>query len=809
MTKLDNSDILFEEYEIKRVCYLYNNLDQLLPNLYPKCKNDDEIKKEGYKLQTFLENIIINNGKIEIIYKQKEGRSFGKKSIQGISGKVRNFLLEDKGLVDIDIENAICAVLIPLFSKHNLKCQMISYFYENRQEVISKYYNNDKQLCKDFINSSFFKNAEWITTNNDFEIEIKNELKDIQDFIYDLEEYENFRVSSEESCLSKIPKSKNFKGTMLQHIYSSLENMILNESKRFYKEKTNKKIKTKMFDGFIAEEEKSFEIEKLSYHIGRFYMNSKINYVYKPIKNDENIIKPIPKDFIYDVRRIKAKYYLKKMKQNKIDETDFSDGSYSEIINLFYSNDFIFQDENIYIYYNNKWLKNNPHLIKYFIGEKLKEIYDLILNEFVQSKIESIDDEEQKKYDTKIKDILKVSKRLKFDATKNAILNSLKTNLSKRMDKIDFDVSLPYAICFNNKSFDIRTGEEIQIHKLNYITFSTGYDYIKPNKTDMNEIETIINNIFPNEETKKTYLSILWTCLSGIRQEKFFMANGGGRNGKGLINELMLKMLGNDYSYTGHINTLTKELKSGPNPEMAQLDKKRYVKFEEPNDNDMLNLGNIKKITGEGFLNARECNSNDTNCSLHLTAIFECNKKPNLNGTIDPAIIDRFVNIYFSSYFTNDEQELKNNPNAKPINTNYKQLEFQEKIRCAFFDYIIKYSEKSLYISKEVKQQTKEYLLDNDNIFSWFNETYEKTDTESILSIKDIMKEFKSSDFYYNLSKNDKRKNNEKNFKEKIQTNIELRKYFQDRYKDKRSVILGWKLKPSEDDNDEIDDTTI
>jgi len=46
----------------------------------------------------------------------------------------------------------------------------------------------------------------------------------------------------------------------------------------------------------------------------------------------------------------------------------------------------------------------------------------------------------------------------------------------------------------------------------------------------MKEIETIINNIFPNPETKKTYLSILWMGLTGIRQEKFFIANGGGRN---------------------------------------------------------------------------------------------------------------------------------------------------------------------------------------------------------------------------------------------------------------------------------------
>ena len=41
-----------------------------------------------------------------------------KKSIQGISKIIRNFLLENEGLKDIDIENAICAILIPVFEKH-------------------------------------------------------------------------------------------------------------------------------------------------------------------------------------------------------------------------------------------------------------------------------------------------------------------------------------------------------------------------------------------------------------------------------------------------------------------------------------------------------------------------------------------------------------------------------------------------------------------------------------------------------------------------------------------------------------------
>jgi len=444
-------------------------------------------------------------------------------------------------------------------------------------------------------------------------------------------------------------------------------------------------------------------------------------------------------------------------------------------------------------------------LIKNYIEDRLRNFYDIILNELFQQKTEATEDETRKRLDKEIIDLMKVNKRIKYDATKNAILNSLKTNLSKRLDNIEFDVSKPYTVCFKNKAFDIRTGEEIEVHKLDYITFSTGYDYIEPTKEDMHEIGDIIDSIFPNPEIKKTYLSTLWTGLSGVRQEKFFIANGGGRNGKGLINELMLKTLGEDYSYTGHITTLTKELKSGPNPEMAGLDKKRFVKFEEPNDTDQLNLGNIKKITGEGYLNARMCNSNNTKCLLHLTAIFECNQLSKLNGKIDASIVDRFVNIYFSSYFTNDEEELKTNSHAKPINLKYKMLEWQEKIRCAFFKYIVEEAEKTLYIAEEVKAKTREYLLENDDIFLWFNETYQKAEG-GFITLKQVRQQHKDSGAFYSMNRADQSKlKTEKAFNEMIISNIELRKYFKERYKDIRTVLIGWKLKPTEiylyDDN--------
>jgi len=247
-------------------------------------------------------------------------------------------------------------ILIPVFNKHNISCKKNQYYYENRQEVINKYYSGNKQLCKNFINPSFFKNADKIYTKNDFEKKIKQEIKDLQDFIYDLEEYENFNLKAVESCSKK--KTKNYKGTMLYNLYAFLENEVLKEAISFYKKETKKKVIVKMFDGFICEEDKKFNINKLSDFMSDMF-NNKIKYIYKPIKNNNDIIKPVPKDFTHDIRRIKANYYIRKLQENYIDIFDMSDGTFSKIICLFYSNNFIFQNEEIYIYYkNNSTLTN-------------------------------------------------------------------------------------------------------------------------------------------------------------------------------------------------------------------------------------------------------------------------------------------------------------------------------------------------------------------------------------------------------------------------------------------------------------------
>ena len=103
--------------------------------------------------------------------------------------------------------------------------------------------------------------------------------------------------------------------------------------------------------------------------------------------------------------------------------------------------------------------------------------------------------------------------------------------------------------------------------------------------------------MFYQPELKKLYLTILSTGLDGIALEKFILANGSGGNGKGVINELVQEMLGN-YAYVLPVNILLDPLKTGSNPELANMNNKRLVIAREPDRNLKFNCATIKEITG-------------------------------------------------------------------------------------------------------------------------------------------------------------------------------------------------------------------
>lgn len=500
--------------------------------------------------------------------------------------------------------------------------------------------------------------------------------------------------------------------------------------------------------------------------------------------------------------------YINKQIFNNKRKLDFienkTDKGFADVIISLLGDDLVYTENNeLYVCHKSFWRKDDGMVMNIAQKKVIKLCDDYMVQLSFQRNQVLEDEGKVKEYSDKMKEVLKAISAISTSSKLKSILEQIKIALKDRQKNIEFDSYTPHVFCFNNVAYNLDTGEEYQVKKKDYITMRAGYDYEPPTDEDVKTISDIFDSVFPDDEMKKTYISILRTGLSGHRQEKLFMANGGGRNGKGLINELMMDCVGL-YGHKLNISILTEKIKSGANPEVNNLNHKRWVVSNEPNDNESILAGNIKRLTGDDVIDARGLYSSNGKTKLALTLVLELNKMINLQGRVDDAIVERLVGVRFPNFFTNDKGELETNPNAKKGNPYYKTHDFRIKYKHALFKFLLD-SEKELYVCQKAKNDTREYLLDNDDMYNWFIDNYEKTDDKTaFIKLKTIYAFWKVSDLYNNMSKASKRKANMKNFKQDhIIDNNELKKYYVEdssRMIDNKKInfkncIVGWKVK--------------
>lgn len=456
----------------------------------------------------------------------------------------------------------------------------------------------------------------------------------------------------------------------------------------------------------------------------------------------------------------------------------------------------ICQDEKIY-YYTGVYWKYTSKTDTTYLSLFIRDIYRPILfdeyTKYESIQLQNQDEDTIKKLKT-IKDFLF---RICNNETRKYFINDIVDRI--RNDDIKFDENL-YLFAFNNKIFDLKENKFIEPKLEYYISLTCGYDYIERNE-EQNKIELhkIIDTIFPDEEIKTLYMTLLSTGLDGQILEKFVLANGSGGNGKGLINELVTKTLGK-YAYILPSEILLKPLKTGPNPEVANLHNKRLVIAREPDSNMNFNCATIKEITGGDELNARQLYSKDTQTLLRLSLILECNNKPKLNESTD-ALGRRILDIPFKNKFVDKDiyDELDEDEKKTTFETNYyyKTPEFKQQYKQTLFlilcDYYkilydnnkdvidddnIKKKNRTYHIPFEIKQRNNEYLKSSDDLYNWLEDNYEHTDNKKdIIKLKDIYELYKRSDYFTNLNKIKKRQESYKNFIMKLETNMFLKKY--------------------------------
>ena len=166
------------------------------------------------------------------------------------------------------------------------------------------------------------------------------------------------------------------------------------------------------------------------------------------------------------------------------------------------------------------------------------------------------------------------------------------------------------------------------------------------------EIRDFFEKLLPNAEVRRYTLRLLASCLEGYNREQcFYIATGGGGNGKSKLVELMRMTLG-DYQTALQSTVLTrKRPESGAaNPDIIAAKSRRFIYLQEPDDKEPLNTSRMKQFSGEDMVEARALYGDQEKFVIMGKLFMMCNKLPPVT-TMDRGTWRRIRVIEFVSKF--------------------------------------------------------------------------------------------------------------------------------------------------------------
>ena len=432
--------------------------------------------------------------------------------------------------------------------------------------------------------------------------------------------------------------------------------------------------------------------------------------------------------------------------------------------------------------FNGKYWLNDDTLLKQFISTELYDFLKLLVVELYF---------ESQNFNKMISQI----KKLKTAKFKQEMVTTYKEINLKNEIKFDNKWSL---FGFNNMVYDLEKGEFRDYEYSDYISTTTGYDWREPTNDEIDLINKLLIQIMPNNDERKLYLEILSTAMSGECVEKFVIFNGKGGNGKGMIDDLLLNALGN-YAMIGNNSILFEPSKTGSNPEKNNIHKKRLVLFREPCENKKFENSVVKELTGGGTFSARGHHETNTVKELNLTMILEANKRPLFAEEPTEADARRIIDIYFGTKYTTETELVDEQNKIYLANSYYKTDEFKIKYRYSLLKILMnayknyKLNKHTFEIPKSIKERTTQYLEMSCNILQWFKDNYKHTGEKSdICKMRDLYDDFSSSNYFINLTKNEKRKYNKSYFSDYISTNSAIGKYHKEMHNNVRNCLIEW-----------------
>lgn len=353
---------------------------------------------------------------------------------------------------------------------------------------------------------------------------------------------------------------------------------------------------------------------------------------------------------------------------------------------------------------------------------------------------------EKEDYQKKAEKYSKIVCKLRNISFKKQILEECKYLFyeEKFIEKLDENLDL---LGCEDGVYDFSKGEFRQGKPDDYITLSTGKKYIhwNPNKAISKKLLKYLEQVLPHEETRKYFLKALATTLTGHNQEeKLYIMTGSGSNSKSLLIELVSLALG-DYYISCPITIMTRKRNSSgqASPELARIKGKRCGVFQEPDNNEALNVGLMKELTGNDKFIARNLFSDPIEIKPQIKFFLTCNELPAVPAR-DGGTWRRLRVVDFSSKFVDNPKasnEFKIDTKLKQKIQDWGDIFLGYLIHIYNTEYI---TQSTLYEPPEVKYATNIYKMENDHFTEYYKERIEYVkNPKSVIDKKTLYCDFK------------------------------------------------------------------
>ena len=287
---------------------------------------------------------------------------------------------------------------------------------------------------------------------------------------------------------------------------------------------------------------------------------------------------------------------------------------------------------------------------------------------------------------------------------------------------------------------------------INYVPYD-------PNNKHNEAIHEFFRKLFPREDLREYFLTLLSACLFGRNKEqKFYILQGEGSNGKSALMRLV-EMIYGEYQCSTQATIITRKQDGSGSaaPQLVKLKNMRYISLQEPEEGEKINSSLMKQLSGEDIISARGLYQGLENFAIVGRIFLCCNRFPPVNS-IDNGTWRRLRVIKFESEFR-DREAFKDEAHIKEMATKNiypKEPSIERSTehgfpawREAFLSMLVwYYKEKYLANGSEireplcVKEESDKYKSDNDSFASFMQERL-VSEIGSELDHKDILKEYK------------------------------------------------------------------